>query len=154
MVLTCFLLSYFTFFCPTAHKQNFREFLINLKLLGSSQPRQLIMTIQVNPFLTSSWPLCRTCYTPYCSILYFTTIFFRNTSYFLSSKLRNNTNIYSWTHITRILKGIQNLFELHEFSNYRSSDYFGQILKKISRGCVFTIWSTVQAKEEHPFEQP
>ena len=25
------------------------------------------------------------------------------------------------------------MFELHEFSNYRSSDYFGQILKKVSR---------------------
>ena len=37
---------------------------------------------------------------------------------------------YSWTHIIQIVKGIQNLFELLEFSNYRSSDYFGQILKK------------------------
>ena len=31
---------------------------------------------------------------------------------------------YSWTHVVQILKGIQKLFELHEFSNYRSSDYF------------------------------
>ena len=28
---------------------------------------------------------------------------------------------------------------IHEFSNYRSLDYFGQILKKISRGCAFTM---------------
>ena len=41
---------------------------------------------------------------------------------------------YSWTHVIRILKGIQNLFELHEFSNYRSSDYFDQILKKNKQG--------------------
>ena len=31
------------------------------------------------------------------------------------------------------------LFELHEFSNYRSSYYFGQILEKISRGFFFTM---------------
>jgi len=29
---------------------------------------------------------------------------------------------YSWNHVIRILEGSQNLFELHEFSNYRSSN--------------------------------
>ena len=43
LVLNCFLLWYLTFF-PGAQKQNFREFFINLKVLGSSQPYQLIMT--------------------------------------------------------------------------------------------------------------
>ena len=37
---------------------------------------------------------------------------------------------YRWTRVIWILKEIQNLFELHEFSNYRSSDYFDRILKK------------------------
>ena len=55
---------------------------------------------------------------------------------------------YSWSHVIRILKGIQNLLELHKFSNYRSSDYFYQILKKINRGCSFMMQSIVQAKEE------
>ena len=41
-----------------------------------------------------------------------------------------NKSEYGWTHVIRILKGIQNLFKLHEFSNYRSSDYFDRILKK------------------------
>ena len=40
---------------------------------------------------------------------------------------------YCWTHEIQIFKGIQSLFELHEFSNYKSSDYFVQILTKISR---------------------
>ena len=39
-----------------------------------------------------------------------------------------------WTHTIQILKGVQNLFELPEFVNYRSSNHFGQILKKISSG--------------------
>ena len=43
---------------------------------------------------------------------------------------------------------IQNLFELHEFSDHRNSDYFALILKKISRECFFTMWNIVQAKEE------
>ena len=42
-------------------------------------------------------------------------------------------------YVIRILKGIQNLFELHEFPNYRSSDYFGKILKKIRKRCFFTM---------------
>ena len=48
----------------------------------------------------------------------------------------------------RILKGIQKFFELHEFSNYKSLDYFSQILKKISRECSFSMQSIVQAKKE------
>ena len=30
---------------------------------------------------------------------------------------------YSKTHVIRILRGPRNLFELHDYSNYRSSDY-------------------------------
>ena len=30
---------------------------------------------------------------------------------------------YSRTHVIRILRGPRNLFELHDYSNYRSSDY-------------------------------
>ena len=33
-----------------------------------------------------------------------------------------------------MLKGIQNLFKLHDFSNFRSSDYFSQSLKKNKQG--------------------
>ena len=65
--------------------------------------------------------------------------------------MKNNKKMsrkYSWTHVIRIFKGIQNMFKLHEFSNYSSSDNFGQILKKIGRGCFFTMQSIVQAKEE------
>ena len=42
-------------------------------------------------------------------------------------------------------QGAQNLFELHEFSNYRSSSFFRAILLKKTRGCI------VQAKEENRF---
>ena len=41
--------------------------------------------------------------------------------------------------------GSQNLFELHEFSNYRSSSFFRPILVKKARGCI------VQTKEEDKF---
>ena len=37
---------------------------------------------------------------------------------------------YSWTHIIRILEGIQNLFELNEFSNYRSYIISAKLWKK------------------------
>ena len=40
----------FYFFYPRAHKQNFGEFVINLKVLGSPQPYQLIMTHPNSPF--------------------------------------------------------------------------------------------------------
>ena len=43
LVLNCFFFDISLFF-PRPHKQNFREFLINLKVFGSSQSYQLIMT--------------------------------------------------------------------------------------------------------------
>ena len=72
-------------------------------------------------------------------------------SYYIGIINNNGSGPYciqSSTHVIRILKGIQNLLELHEFSNSRSSDYFSKILKKISRGCFFMMQSIVQAKEE------
>ena len=40
---------------------------------------------------------------------------------------------YSRTHVIRILRGPRNLFELHDYSNYRSSDYMSStVLKDIS----------------------
>ena len=53
--------------------------------------------------------------------------------------------VYSLTHVIWILKGSQNLFKLHEFSNYRSSSFFRPILLKKARRCI------VQAKEEDKF---
>ena len=43
LVLNCFFFDISLFF-PRPHKQNFREFLINLKVFGSSQSYRLIMT--------------------------------------------------------------------------------------------------------------
>ena len=61
----------------------------------------------------------------------------------------------SWTHIIRILKGIQNLFELHEFSNYSSSDYFGQIFKKNKQEMfLHDVQYCTEGTGEHTFEQP
>ena len=57
--------------------------------------------------------------------------------YVNQAQLKNSN--YSRTHVIQILKGIQNLFELQEFSNYSSPDYFGQILEKIERECFFTM---------------
>ena len=43
LVLNCFFFN-ISFFFPRPQKHNFREFLINLKVFGSSQSHQLIMT--------------------------------------------------------------------------------------------------------------
>ena len=44
-----------------------------------------------------------------------------------TTSCRQSSSKYNWTH------GIRNLFKLYEFSNYKSSDYFGQVLKKINK---------------------
>ena len=46
----------------------------------------------------------------------------------------------SWTHVIRILHGVQSLFEIHELSNYRKEfTLFRPNFEKISRGCFFKM---------------
>ena len=44
-----------------------------------------------------------------------------------------NFGNYSRTHVIRILRGSRNLFELHDYSNYRSSDYMSSTVLTIVR---------------------
>ena len=45
---------------------------------------------------------------------------------------RSNQLNYSRTHVIRILRGPRNLSELHDYSNYRSSDYMSSTVYIIS----------------------
>ena len=50
--------------------------------------------------------------------------------------------IYSRTHVIRILRGPRNLLELHDYSNYRSSDYMSSTVFKLSYGLILTFTLT------------